>query len=289
MKSTIWKVLAVVMAAAAIACVGTGCAKSDTKDSSSSSSSASSAASSKDESKTESSAESKAESSEASKTESAAEESKTESAAEESKTESEASAEESKEESEAASQEESTVTLGNEVFCGSWEYTVGGNYTGMTINEDGSAVLIDAYGNTTAAEWTVEDGKLTVSADGSDLTFDYVDGVLKDENGKDYFPVSAISGGSEAAESVDTSMVEEYFGSWEFTAGSVYLGIMINADGSATYVNEEHLSVSGRWTIEDDKLYIRAAGGLQILEYNDGKLVDVDTGHIYDHVDALLS
>ncbi len=189
MKSTIWKVLAVTMAAATIACVGAGCAKNDQKGQESSATSAASSkdasksdskAASADASKTTSAEGSKAETSTESKAESAEEskaETSTESKAEESKTE---SAEESKEASTEESEESGTETEAGEQFLGSWEYDVGNKYFGLIINDDGSVDMKFADGKTLPASWTVEDGLLCVRAAGGLQTFNLIDGSLED-------------------------------------------------------------------------------------------------------------
>ena len=278
MKSKMWKIIAVAMAAAMIACVGAGCAKNDSKsDESSKTSAASTADTSKTESKTESAEESKTESAEESKAESA----------EESEAE---SAEESVEESGESSQEESIDTEAYAALFGSWEFEAGSEYIGLIINSDGSAVYKDASGNSAPARWTVEEGKLCVRAAGGLQQFEYVDDKLVDtDNSHTYFHVETLGVDKQTEDSAseDVEAYAAFFGSWEYDAGSKYVGIIINSDGTAEYKDGSGNSVSGRWTVEEGKLCVRVAGGLQQFEYVDDKLVDVDDGLIYLHVDTL--
>ncbi len=310
MKSKIWKVIAVAMAAAMIACVGAGCAKNDSKSNEGSKTSvASTTDTSKTESKTESAEGSKTESKEESKTESA-EESKTESK-EESKTESaEESQTESKDESTTESTEESntestesSVEESGETseegstdyeayanYFGAWEFNAGSAYVGLILNSDGSAVYKDASGNSVPARWTVEDGKLCVRAAGGLEKFDYADDKLVDtDNGQPYLHVETLGVDVQTGESSseDTEAYAAFFGSWEYDVGGKYVGIIINSDGTAEYKDGSGNSVSGRWTVEEGKLCVRAAGGLEKFDYADDKLVDADNGLTYLHVDTL--
>ena len=302
MKSKIWKVIAVAMAAAMIACVGAGCAKNDSKSNEGSKTSvASTADTSKTDSKTESSEESKTESKEESKTESSEEsqaeskeESKTESS-EESQTESKEesmteSSEESVEESGETSEDVSTDYEAYSDYFGSWEFNVGSEYVGLIINSDGSAEYKDASGNSVPARWTVEDGKLCVRAAGGLQKFDFADDKLVDtDNSHAYFHVDTLGVDKqpEGDTSVDTEAYAAFFGSWEYDVGGKYVGIIINSDGTAEYKDGSGNSVSGRWTVEEGKLCVRAAGGLQKFDYADDKLVDADDGLTYLHVDTL--
>ena len=59
------------------------------------------------------------------------------------------------------------------------------------------------------------------------------------------------------------------------------------SDGTAEYKDGSGNSVSGRWTVEEGKLCVRAAGGLEKFDYADDKLVDADNGLTYLHVDTL--
>ena len=284
------------MAAAMIACVSAGCAKNDNKDQqSSTTSSASSKDASKTESKTESSAASKNESTEASKTESG-EASKTEST-EASKTEStEESKTESTEESKTESTKESTEESGEEnvdpslaaAFVGSWEFNVGSKYVAFTIYEDGSAVYVSPLGEQSPARWTVENNKLCIRAAGGLQTLEYAaDKLIDVDNGNVYEKVETLSALQNSGETSDYSEYEEYFGSWEFNVGSKYVAFTIYEDGSAVYVDAMGEQAPARWTVENGKLCIRAAGGLQTLELSDGKLVDSDNGNEYEKVSTL--
>ena len=294
MKSKIWKILAVSMAAALIACVGAGCSKDDSKSEESSAvSAASTADTSKSESVTESDAESKTESAEESKSESA-EESKTESA-EESGSESaeestDESTEESVEESTEASQENSTSNEGYASFFGSWEYDVGGTYTAVVINSDGSAVYRDSTGNSAPATWTVENGMLCVRAAGGLQRLDYADGTLVDaESGRVYLKVDtlAIDRQTENSSSGDNDGYASFFGSWEYDVGGTYTAVVINSDGSAVYRDNTGNSAPATWTVENGKLCVRAAGGLQRFDIVNDNIVDSDTGRVYLRVDTL--
>ena len=282
MKSKIWKILAIAMTAATIACVGAGCAKNDKKDqASSSTSAASSKDASKSDSKTESSEASKAASSEASKTESKTEKSSKaeESKTEESKTE-ESKAEESKTESAEESTEESKESETADSFVGMWEYNIGNMYIGLIVNDDNTAVIKDINGNAVSANWTVEDGILCVSIGDDIQKFEYVDGQLKDpDEGHVLVPVKNLSVDMATIENDDT---DAYIGTWEYTVGGDYAALVINPDGTAEMKDEDGNTVfSARWTLENGTLYVRAAGGLERFTLVDGHLEDVDNRHFY--------
>ena len=88
-------------------------------------------------------------------------------------------------------------------------------------------------------------------------------------------------------ENVDPSLAAAFVGSWEFNVGSKYVAFTIYEDGSAVYVSPLGEQSPARWTVENNKLCIRAAGGLQTLELSDGKLVDSDNGNEYEKVSTL--
>ena len=100
---------------------------------------------------------------------------------------------------------------------------------------------------------------------------------------------SSVEESGETSEegSTDYEAYANYFGAWEFNAGSAYVGLILNSDGSAVYKDASGNSVPARWTVEDGKLCVRAAGGLQKFDYADDKLVDADDGLTYLHVDTL--
>ena len=288
MKSTIWKVLAVTMAAATIACVGAGCAKNDQKGQESSATSAASSkdasksdskAASADASKTTSAEGSKAETSTESKAESAEEskaETSTESKAEESKTE---SAEESKEASTEESEESGTETEAGEQFLGSWEYDVGNKYFGLIINDDGSVDMKFADGKTLPASWTVEDGLLCVRAAGGLQKFEYVDGRLKDvDNGQEYLHVETLNIDQTSRPENENDDADAYLGIWEYNIGGNYSSLVINSDGTIEMKDTDGNVISARWTVESGTLCVCAAGGLQTFNLIDGSLEDTDTG-----------
>ena len=197
MKSKMWKLIAVFIAAAMIACVGAGCAGNGNKQESS----ASSVASSKDESKSETSEESKTESAEDSKssgesksTEESKKESSEDSKAESNEESTTESTKESSETSEASADEGSTDYSGYSAFFGSWEHAVADEYYAFELYEDGTGKYRFESGDDAALRWTVENGKLCLRAAGGLETFDYVDGKLKDtETPREYLKVDTLS------------------------------------------------------------------------------------------------
>ena len=282
MSSKIWKVIAVLMAAAMIASVGAGCAGNENGQESS----ASSASSSKDESNSETSEESKTKSAEDSKL---SEESKTE-VSEESK---EDSTEESTEESVGSTDEVSKDYSGYAAFFGSWEHAVADEYYAFELYENGTGKYRYKSGNDIDLRWTVEEGKLCLRALGGLETFEYVDGRLKDtENSREYIKVDTLyvdtkTDADTEAETSDYSGYSAFFGSWEYNVGGTYYAFEIYDNGTGKYRYESGNDIDFRWTVEEGKLCIRVAGGLETFEYVDGKLRDTENPREYLKVDKL--
>ena len=266
MKSKMWKVIAALMAAAMIACVGAACTGNENGQDSSTAS----VASSQDESKNESTPESSEESKTGSTEESADE-----------------STEESTEESDESTDEGSSDYSGYSAFFGSWEYNVGSEYYAFELYDDGTGKYRFTNGDSYDLRWTVEDGKLCLRAAGGLETFEYVDGKLEDtENPREYIKVEKLSIDT-SSETSDYSGYSAFFGSWEYNVGSEYYAFELYDDGTGKYRFTSGESVDLRWTVEDGKLCLRAAGGLETFEYVDGKLEDTENPREYLKVETL--
>ena len=87
--------------------------------------------------------------------------------------------------------------------------------------------------------------------------------------------------------SVDYDGYAAFFGSWEYEVGNLYYAFVINNDGTAVYRFTDGSSVPARWSVEDGKLCLRAAGGLETFEYVDDKLIDTETGRVYLKTETL--
>ena len=284
MKSKLFMVIAVLMAAATIACVGAGCAGNGNGQEST----ASSAASSKDESKSESPEESKIASAEDSKSK---EESKTESfqdskpeSAEEGKSD---TSEECLKTSDASSDEGSNDYSGYSAFLGSWEHAVADEYYAFELYENGTGKYRFKSGSDIDLRWNVEDGKLCLRAAGGLETFEYVDGKLKDtEYPREYVKVDTLYVDTKTDTS-DYSEYTEFFGKWEYSIGGTYYAFELYDNGTGKYRFASGSDIDLRWRVEDGLLCLRAAGGLETFEYVDGKLKDTEYPREYFKVDTL--
>lgn len=285
MKSRIWKVLAVAMAAAMIACVGAGCAKNDNKAESSAASTASTAsAASKTESKDESKTESKAESKEESKTESK-EESKTEST-EESKEESkEESAEESKEESAEESAEAGDVTV--ETVAGSYEFNVGGTYIGMVLNADGTLVYRTVNGVSIPGTWELEGSTVTMHIMGGAENASFEGDKLVNSNGNTLDRVEELAVADDT-EGVVTRTATS--GTWACSLEDGTLAFTLAEDGTGkfTTVDAEGESAEAEcaWAVSGGSLTVETESGAEALSFGisaDGSIVftNADGTHVY--------
>ena len=77
---------------------------------------------------------------------------------------------------------------------GAWEWNIGGNYSGIIINSDGTAVYKDVNGNSAPARWTVEDVILCIRAAGGLQQLKYSDGNLEEvDTGNIYSPSSTLT------------------------------------------------------------------------------------------------
>ena len=269
MKSKVWKLLAVAMAAALIACAGAGCGNKDNKSQQSSTTSAAStteSAASAEESKKE---ESKAE--ESKKEESKTEESKTEeSKTEESKTEesseepSEESEEESEQESEEESEEESPaateITAADVAGC--YEYGTGDQYIGFILSDDGNLNYRTSNGYTMNGKWALEGTKVTMHIAGGAQSVEYQDGKLVDDSGSELTAVESLS----VEDNTDNIVLQAATsGTWyRSTDDGVNVSFTLNEDGTGSYIAGAQ-EFTATWEVSDGGLTIYVEGGAERL------------------------
>lgn len=268
MKSTLWKVLTVSLAAAAIACVSVGCtggnnAQQSSKTSSSASSEVSedsSAAESKTDSETEGSTDDESKTEESKSDESKAEESKAEeSNADESEEE---SAENSDEESTADDSDASTET-GDINPVGCYEYNVGDKYIGLEFKEDGTLNYRLNNGYNLNGTWSVEDGTILVRVAGGAEEFTLKDGNLYNSEGGLFSAADSLSV-AEDNDSVVKSLALS--GTWESNSDDNYTSFTLNEDGTGVYMaGEDKTEFLASWEVSDGVLNVHAGGGVENL------------------------
>ncbi len=293
MRSKLWKVIAVAMAAAMLACVSAGCAKNESKTQDSSAAPVTSTESKADESKADESKadESKADESKADESkadESKADESKAdESKADESKpdesTPDESTEENSTEESAEGSEEESaedsdvnTADFTAEDIVGNWEFNVGDSYSGLILGEDGSAVARYINGFSLGGTWELNDGVIAVKIAGGVQNFTFADGKLVDNNGLEMLSVESLGVEDKTDEIVAQAAVT---GSWVCETENGVVTVKLEEGGTGTY-SVGDTTFTATWEVENGGLDLHVEGGLQRLVVgisSDTNIVFVDS------------
>ena len=298
MRSKLWKVIAVAMAAAMLACVSAGCAKNESKTQDSSAASVTSTESKAEESKADESKadESKADESKADESkedeskadESKADESKAdESKADESKpdesTPDESTEENSTEESAEGSEEESTedsdvntADFTAEDIVGNWEFNVGDSYSGLILGEDGSAVARYINGFSLGGTWELNDGVIAVKIAGGVQNFTFADGKLVDNNGLEMLRVESLGVEDKTDEIVAQAAVT---GSWVCETENGVVTVKLEEGGTGTY-SVGDTTFTATWEVENGGLDLHVEGGLQRLVVgisSDTNIVFVDS------------
>ena len=161
---------------------------------------------------------------------------------------------------------------------GYWEYSDGDDYLGIVIHDDGTAVYKYASGSDINARWEVEGDTLSIFAAGGRQDLVYEEDKLIDTYNGHVYLRSTLPDRDEPA------VVPGEFdptGLWEYNVGEDYLAIRINSDGSASYVYSDGTEIEARWSIENGKLSVFAAGGRQIFTFSEDCITDTFNDNAY--------
>ena len=282
MRSKLWKVIAVAMAAAMLACVSAGCAKNESKTQDSSAASVTSTESKADESKADESKADESKADESKADESKADESKPDESTPDESTEensTEESAEGSEEESTEESAEDSDVNTADftaEDIVGNWEFNVGDSYSGLILGEDGSAVARYINGFSLGGTWELNDGVIAVKIAGGVQNFTFTDGKLVDNNGLEMLRVESLGVEDKTDEIVAQAAVT---GSWVCETENGVVTVKLEEGGTGTY-SVGDTTFTATWEVENGGLNLHVEGGLQRLVVgisSDTNIVFVDS------------
>ncbi len=271
MKKSVLKVIAIAMVTAAISCVGAGCTGtvniSENKDESGITASFEvDEASQKTESK-------QAGSETVSEEESSKQDKDTKTGNQsEKKTESRTeSKKDGKTESKTESKDNKDSIKKSDII-GEWEYSVGGNYIGMTLSEDGVAqIAADEVYNTMFGTWEIAGSQVKVTVYGADSFYDYVNGCLinADARSQVFFKCSE--------DDEDDALAEEIVGEWVYNIGDEYMAMAFAEDGTVMIrANEVANTMHGTWTVSGTQVKVTVYGGDNFYNYIDKTLVNAD-------------
>lgn len=184
-------------------------------------------------------------------------------------------------------------------IVGSWTYNVGSNYMGISFKENGAAIVAaNELARSQIGSWTIRNNKVKLNIFGADSYYVFKNGILyNEEHPSQFFTKDTDTAGAPQGARSDAGKLiaqnaglkkEDVVGTWSYNVGSSYMGMVLNADGTAfVSANELAHTLVGTWSIADNKVKLSVSGGDSYYIFENGRLFNEEHRAQFFTMDAV--